>query len=251
MLILVFVYGLLIGSFLNVCIYRIPREESISFPPSHCTGCDSKIKFYDLIPVISYIFLRGRCRHCKSKISIKYPVIELITALLFISVVYSYGLTIISIKYLIMISFLIVISLIDFETQDVYGVTTYPCIVIGVLFVLVEKFYLNENIISYFTGLLVAVIVIGLIVVITKGMGEGDIEIAAICGIYLGFQNTLSTLFFAFVIGGIFGVVLLVLRNKKRKDEIAFGPFLFVGALISMFYGNQIIELYLNYTLTF
>ncbi|MHC1685745.1 MAG: A24 family peptidase [Clostridiaceae bacterium] len=251
MFIVIFMLGLLIGSFLNVCIYRIPREESINYPPSHCTGCDSKIKFYDLIPVISYIFLRGRCRHCKSKISIKYPIIELITSVLFISVVYSYGLTIISLKFLIMISFLMVISLIDFETQDVYGVTTYPCIIIGVIFVLVEKFYFSENVMNYFWGLIVPVVIIGLIVVATRGMGEGDIEIAAICGIYLGLQGALTTLFFAFIIGGIYGVVLIVLKSKKRKDEIAFGPFLFLGALISMFYGNQILELYLNNALMF
>lgn len=114
------IFGLLIGSFLNVCIYRIPREESIAFPPSHCTNCNSEIKRYDLIPVISYIFLKGRCRNCKAKISIRYPLIELITSLLFLAVYIKFGLSFELIKYLFFIPLMIVICMIDLDTFEVY-----------------------------------------------------------------------------------------------------------------------------------
>lgn len=249
MALLFFIYGIVIGSFLNVCIYRIPKEESIIVTSSHCTCCLSKIKFYDLIPLVSYIILRGKCRNCGNKISIKYPVIELITGILYLLVYEVYGLSFISFKYIIMISFLIVISMIDYETQDVYIITTYPCIFIGILLSVGGRYYFNENISNDLLGLLVSVISIGFIVLITKGkgMGAGDIEIAAICGIYLGLQNFVVTLFLAFIIGAIYGVVLIILKSRKRKEPIAFGPFLFLGALIALFYGGKIIELYVNF----
>lgn len=246
-------YGLLIGSFLNVCSYRIPREESVVFTPSHCTGCFSKIKFYDLIPVISYVILGGKCRTCKSKVSIKYPAIELLTGILYFFIYQFYGLSLLSLKLIIMVSFLIVISMIDYETQDVYSITTYPCILLGIIFSIAGKYYLNDNISKYLIGLIVAIVVIGIFVIATRGrgMGAGDIEIAAICGIYLGWQNILVTLFFASIIGAIYGIVLIILKSKKRKEPIAFGPFLFFGALIAMFYGKKIIELYINYALKY
>ncbi|GKU26419.1 prepilin peptidase [Clostridium folliculivorans] len=244
--ILIFILGLVIGSFLNVCIYRIPRGESISFPPSHCTDCKTQIKPYDLIPVISYLFLGGKCRNCGSKISIKYPLLELFTAIIFLLIYSQYGLSIELIKFLILAVFLIVIAFIDFNTQDVYAVTTYPCLFIGVAFILIDKFYLHSDIMTYLIGLVVGVGVIGLIVILTGAMGTGDIEIAAICGIYLGWSNTLITIFFAFIIGAIIGVLLIALKKKGRKDPIAFGPFLAIGTMIAMLYGDKIIKIYLN-----
>lgn len=244
--VLIFILGLVIGSFLNVCIYRIPRGESISFPPSHCTDCKTQIKPYDLIPVISYLFLGGKCRHCGSKISIKYPALELFTAIIFLLIYKQYGLSIELIKFLILAVFLIVIAFIDFYTQDVYAVTTYPCLFIGVVFMLIDKFYIHSDIMTYLIGLVVGVGVIGLIVIITGAMGTGDIEIAAICGIYLGWSNTLITIFFSFIIGAIVGVSLIALKKKGRKDPIAFGPFLAIGTMIATLYGDKIIKIYLN-----
>ncbi|HZK71832.1 MAG TPA: prepilin peptidase, partial [Clostridia bacterium] len=116
----IFIFGLLIGSFLNVCIYRIPRGENIAYPASHCTSCGNKIKSYDLIPVLSWIFLRGKCRGCDEKISSRYALVESATAILFLLTYYQYGLDISLLKYLMLIPFLIVIAMIDYDTMDVY-----------------------------------------------------------------------------------------------------------------------------------
>ena len=116
----IFMLGLLIGSFLNVCIYRIPRGESIAYPPSHCTSCGSNIKSYDLIPVISWIFLRGKCRNCDQKISMRYALVELATAILFLLTYLQYGVSIFLLRFIILIPFLIVIAMIDYDTMDVY-----------------------------------------------------------------------------------------------------------------------------------
>jgi leader peptidase (prepilin peptidase)/N-methyltransferase len=242
----VFIFGLVIGSFLNVCIYRIPRGESIAYPPSHCTDCDADIKAYDLIPVISYIFLGGKCRHCGSKISIKYPLTELFTGIVFVLIYNQYGMSMDTLKFLILAVFLIVIGFIDFYTTDVYAVTIYPCLAIGVIFTLINKFYLHNDINSYFIGLIVGLGVIGLIALITGAMGGGDVEIAALCGIYLGWSNMLVMIFFAFIVGAIISLILIALKKKTKKDPIAFGPFLAIGAMIAILFGNQIIKFYLN-----
>jgi len=243
----IFIMGLCIGSFLNVCIYRIPRDESIAFPPSRCTNCSMKLKPYDIIPVISYIILGGKCRGCKEKISVKYPAVELFTGILFYIIYMKFGLTIISLKFIVMVAFLIVIAGIDFSTQDVYSVTTFPCIAAGVVLLLVEKFYFNYSIGTYLTGFALGSGLIAFIVFLTGGMGEGDIEIAAICGLFLGFKNTLVTLMFSFIVAAIYGVLLIVFKKKTRKDAIPFGPFLFIGALIALMFGEGVVNSYLGY----
>ena len=139
--IIVLILGIIIGSFLNVCIYRIPKGESIIYPPSYCEKCGVNIKLYDLIPVISYMILRGKCRCCKSKISLRDPLIELITGILSLSIYYLCGLNLNFIKYIIFVSFIIIIGLIDLDTTDVYSKTTISAMIIGVIYILVEKFY--------------------------------------------------------------------------------------------------------------
>lgn len=242
--IFIFILGLLIGSFLNVCIYRVPKGESVAFPPSHCTSCSTKIKSYDLIPVISYIFLGGKCRGCGEKISIRYPVLELFTGIMFYLTYIQYGLTLNTLKFIILISILIVTAMIDFDTHYTYSYITYSGIAIGVIFMLIEKFYLNQAITTYLIGLGIGVLVIGAIVFLTRGMGEGDIEIAALCGIFIGWQNTLAMLLLSFVLGALYGVTLIIFRQKSRKDEIAFGPFLAMGSIIAIFWGNRLISIY-------
>ncbi|MBZ4662427.1 MAG: peptidase [Caloramator sp.] len=126
------IFGLIIGSFLNVCIYRIPREESIAYPPSHCTNCGYRLRWYDLIPVISYILLKGRCRSCRQRISIIYPIIEIMTATLFGLLYLKFGISISFFKYAVLFCFLIVIGTIDYLTQDVYFNTTLTGILFGI-----------------------------------------------------------------------------------------------------------------------
>jgi leader peptidase (prepilin peptidase)/N-methyltransferase len=131
----IFILGLLIGSFLNVCIYRIPKGESIAFPPSHCGSCGNNIKSYDLVPVISWILLRGKCRGCSEKISGRYALVELTTAILFLLTYFQYGVSINLLKYLILIPFLIVIAMIDYDTMEVYTTTTWMAIAVGIVLI--------------------------------------------------------------------------------------------------------------------
>lgn len=248
MIILVLIYGLLIGSFLNVCIYRIPREESIAFPPSHCTNCNGRIKPYDLIPVVSYIFLRGKCRNCGQKISIKYPLVELMTALLLIFTYITYGFSLEFVKYSIFICISLVIGLIDLETTDVYFKTTLTGIITGIIFIIISGFN-GTNIWTYLFGGLLGGGLIGFIILLTHGMGWGDFEICLMVGLFLGLKLTALMLFLAFVIGGVIGVLLVITKIKSRKDYIPFGPFIVIAAIMAILFGNNIINLYVTHFL--
>jgi leader peptidase (prepilin peptidase)/N-methyltransferase len=245
--VLVLVLGLVIGSFLNVCIYRIPLEQSIAFPPSHCTNCDHKLEPLDLIPIISYIFLGGRCKYCKAKISVRYPVIEIVNGILYLLIYLKFGLTIITLKYCVLASLLIVIGMIDFDTQFVFTNTIIFGGVVGIGFVILQAVINKNGVMDLLLGGIIGVGVIGLIVYLTKGMGEGDIEIAGICGLFLGIKGILLGLFLAVILGGIVGIIILLLKLKKAKDKMAFGPCIAIGSLISMLFGVEILTLYMNY----
>ena len=240
------IIGLVVGSFLNVCIYRIPREESISYPPSHCGSCNHELEPLDLIPLISYIFLRGKCRHCKEKISLRYPVIESFNCILYLMIYMKYGLSIFTIKFCILASLLIVIGLIDYNTQNVYTSTTLFGLIIGLIFIAIQYFIYKESVSNLFIGGLIGTLIIVAIVFFTGGMGEGDIEIAGVCGLFIGTKLILLTLFISVMIGGIIGIVILALKLKDKKDSIAFGPFIAMGTIICTLHGEEIINWYLN-----
>lgn len=240
------ILGMIIGSFLNVCIYRIPREESISFPPSHCTNCKNRIRAYDLVPVLSYILLRGKCRYCGEKISIKYPLIELITGVLFMALYIKFGLSFELFKFIVFICFLIVIGIIDLETTDVYLKTTLPGIIIGIIFIIIGGCFYGYDVWSYIYGGLLGGGLIYAIVFLTHGMGSGDAEICLLAGIFLGFKLTIVMMFLSFVIGGIIGLLLIVTKRKSSKDYIPFGPFITLGAILTVFFGQQIINFYIS-----
>mgnify|MGYP002559067426 FL=1 len=236
--------GLIIGSFLNVCIYRIAREESISFPQSHCTSCGYNLKPKDLIPVFSYIFLGGKCRCCKEKISIKYPLIEILNSCLYVLIYLRFGFTLELFKFCMFASLLIVIAFIDFETKYVYNSTIIFGVVLGIVFdilIWIETKALPWNDI---VGAFIGFGVIYLIVILTHGMGEGDIDIALICGLFLGIKGVIVTLFIAIILGGIVGSIILILKLKDRKAEIAFGPYLAIGGIVTCLYGSSLIEMY-------
>lgn len=249
--IIIFIIGLLIGSFLNVCIYRIPKEESIAFPPSHCSSCGSNIKPYDLIPVISWILLRGKCRNCSEKISMRYPLVELTTAILFLLTYFQYGVTIYLARYLLLIPFLIIIAMIDYDTMEVYATTTWCAIAVGVIFLGVN-FYFQEPVITYIYGGLLGAGTITFIILLTKlilgteGMGWGDVEICGLCGLFLGFKLALMMMFFSFIIGGIIGVYLLRFKKKNGRAEMPFGPSIIIATFLMMIWGDKILNWYLN-----
>lgn len=243
---LVVIFGLVIGSFLNVCICRIANEESITFPPSHCTNCGYELRVKDLIPVLSYVLLGGICRGCKEKISIQYPIVEILNSILYVAIYLKFGFTLNLFKFCLLASLLIVIGIIDLQTKNVYNSTIVFGVVSGLIFLGLE--WLETRVIpwNYITGAFIGFLVIYLIVILTHGMGEGDIDIALICGLFLGIKGVLVTLFISVVLGGLVATGILVLKLKDKKAEIAFGPYLAIGGLIACLYGNSIIDFYLK-----
>jgi leader peptidase (prepilin peptidase)/N-methyltransferase len=243
-LVYIFVVALCIGSFLNVCIYRIPKEESIANPPSHCGSCGTTLKAIDLIPVFSYLSLRGRCRYCKQKISIRYPLVELTTALLVTAVYLQYGLSFDFLKYSILVVMLILIGMIDFDTTDIYFKTTFTGSILGIAFLL-YGYYLGFGVKQFILGAAVGGAAIAAVILLTKGMGWGDAEICFMSGLFLGFKLTLFMLFISIVLGGFIGLMLIVFKIKSRKDYIPFGPFIALGAIFTVFFGDKVIQWYL------
>ena len=243
---LVVIFGLVIGSFLNVCICRIANEESIAFPPSHCTNCGYELKAKDLIPVLSYIFLGGKCRSCKEKISIQYPIVEILNAILYIAIYLKFGFTLNLFKFCLFASLLIVIGFIDFKTKYVYNSTVVFGVVSGILFAVLEWMETKSIPWNYIAGAFIGFGIIYLIVILTRGMGEGDIDIALICGLFLVIKGILVTLFLAIILGGIVATIILIFKLKERKAEIAFGPYLAIGGIIACLYGSRLIDIYLG-----
>ena len=245
MTILIFLFGLTIGSFLNVCIYRIPKGESISFPPSHCMGCGTRLKSYDLIPVISFIVARGKCRYCGEKISLQYPIIEVLNGILYLLIYYKFGLSLLLIKYSILCSILLVISIIDLNLKIIPNSINLFLLLYGIIFNIIEFSF--NNLTSNLFGLFIGGGLFLLIAIISKGaMGGGDIKLVAVLGLLFGFKKILLITFLSFIIGAVISILLLLFKINKRKDYIPFGPFICIGTFITIIYGNNIIEWYLN-----
>lgn len=239
-----FLIGLVIGSFLNVCIYRIPRGKSIIKPFSFCPKCGSTIKPWHNIPFISYIFLKGKCAYCGEKISIKYPVVELLNGFLYILAYSYFGLTPAFFFSLIFISALIVVSFIDIEFQIIPDVISIPLIALGVVFTVF--FHDGSEMLSglwrSLTGILVGGGCLLLVSILSKGgMGGGDIKLNAAVGAWIGWKASLLTIFIGSLAGSIIGLIIL---KKTGNRKIAFGPFLALGALVSLFWGEKIINFY-------
>lgn len=244
-IIIILFFGLFIGSFLNVCIYRIPRRESIAYPPSHCPNCNNKIKYYDLIPVLSYMILKGKCRYCKEKISIKYLLIEMLTGIVYVLSYIRFGTSIEFVKSALILSILIAVAFIDLEYSIIpVKLMIFACAA-GILLNIIG-YKLDGNLLDYLYGFLLGGGVIGAIVAITGGMGGGDIQLMAVIGLFLGFKLTLLTLMLSFIIGACAGLILIGLKKKSRRDFIPFGPWISLAACLSIFIGEGIINWYIS-----
>ncbi|MDF2520917.1 MAG: Prepilin peptidase [Clostridia bacterium] len=242
--ILIFLLGLAIGSFLNVCIYRIPANESIAYPPSHCPKCSHKLSALDLIPVLGYIINLGRCRYCKEKISLQYPIIELFTAVLFLFLFERFGLSIYFAKYAVLASLLIVIASIDLKTQEIPDRLIVFGLIAGLLF---NLYNIRINMVQGLLGFILGGGSFLIIAMVTKGaMGGGDIKLMAVLGLFFGWQLTILIALISFVLGAFISLILITAKIKGRKDYIPFGPFIAAAAIIALFYGHQILELYLQ-----
>lgn len=256
---ILFIFGLALGSFFNVCIYRIPRNKSLVFPASYCPNCKKPIKPFDNIPVLSYLVLKGKCRYCKKSISSRYPTVELLTAILFAAAALKFGPTIPMLRAIIFISFLIAVTFIDLEHQIAPFRITIPGLIIG----LATSFLLPEFISSSLIGMLLGALFVFLAWALwhyllsslfqaalgikqKEGIGWGDLPLTAMIGAFLGWQYLIVAIFAAVVCGVIIGLILRMAKRNKPGQPIAFGPFLALGSLISLFLGNSIIYWYLN-----
>ncbi len=246
--IFVLLLGLIIGSFSNVCIYRIPRNESLIRPGSHCPKCNQPIKFYDNIPLVSFIILRGKCRYCKEKISWQYPLVEFLTAVFYLLLFLRYGLQLVTFVYMFFCSALIIITFIDLKENIIPDVLSLPFLLLGFL---MSFFLKNLSPINSLLGILAGggvlllVAILGSFLFKKEAMGGGDIKLAAMVGAFLGWRLTLLSLFLSFFTGAIIGIVILI-KNKGESDPIPFGPFIALGTIIALFFGNSIINWYLS-----
>jgi len=243
--ILALVTGCLTGSFLNVVIYRMPREKSLVLPGSKCPGCDNPIAFYDNIPVISWLALKAKCRRCGEKISIRYPIVELITGILFYLIYQNFdiGLNWIFLSYFA--SLMVVITWIDIDFMLILHSITYPAIVVGFIYSYINN-TLPQSILGFIIGTVLFYLIAKLSFLMMKkeGMGMGDVALAALLGTWLGLNNLLGSLFISFLLGSVIGLIFLAL--KGRSEHFPFGPSLAAGALITLLSNNYVFSWYIN-----
>lgn len=255
---LIFVLGLAIGSFLNVCIYRIPRDGfSINSPRwSICPECQATIRFYDNIPVLSYLLLRGRCRHCRTRISIVYPFVELMTAGLFLLMYFRFGLTLDFVHGCLFVALLIPVSWIDarwYIIPDVI-VATGLTLGIGIIAALSAQqqdwHYLLEHLIGAVagSGILLLIGIAGKAILRKEAMGGGDIKLMALIGLFLGaWPHLLIVVVLSALIGSIVGGLLILFTERNRQHPIPYGPFLAIAAVLDLFWGEGMWKGYLRF----
>lgn len=244
-----FVLGAVVGSFLNVCICRLPRDESIVSPPSHCPKCGFRIPFYDNIPILSYLLLAGKCRSCRASISFQYPLVELINALLALFLFIRFGPTLGFAVLFVFCSAMVVITFIDLEHQIIPDVISLPGIIFGFIasFFIPQLGWLNSLIgIAVGGGSLLLVAYGYQLIAKKEGMGGGDIKLLAMMGAFFGWKAVLFIIFASSLIGSVIGIALMLIRNEDSKLAIPFGPFLAFAAIIYIFFGGRVIHWYLS-----
>jgi len=247
--------GLFIGSFLNVCIDRLPRGQSIINPPSHCSACNHKLGILDLIPLFSYLWLRGRCRYCRAPIPIRLPIVEGVTGLLFAFLYWKFGLGLELAISLVYACLLLIIFVIDLENQLVLNKVTYP----GIALALALSFFwpgigmigslpgeaLGRLLSSLAGGALGLVAMALPVVIYPSGMGFGDVKLGALVGLMTGFPLVIVAVLLSWISGGLVAAILLALKIKKRRDPIPFATFLAASAMVTLLWGRVIWQWYL------
>ncbi len=235
-----FILGASIGSFLNVLIYRIPRKIQVSSGRSFCPNCGHKLSFFYLIPILSYIFLKGRCRYCDEKISPLYPIVEILSGLVFLFSFLFFGYSLLYLKFVIFSSVLLVISIIDLQTMEIPDEPFLFGMFFGIIFFILEKNYVNTLI-----GVIIPPIIFFLIIVLSKGgMGGGDFKLSFLFGLYLGFPKIIPWFFLSFIIGFFPAIYMLLTKKGTRKTPLPFGPFMSLSGIITFLFGNEIIRFY-------
>lgn len=281
MYIVVGLFGLAIGSFLNVCIYRIPEKHSISFPPSHCMSCGHKLSVLDLFPLFSYIFLGGKCRYCKEKISIQYPVVEFLNAAVYVFLFHKFGMSWFFPLFALLSSIMIILAFIDIHHMILPDKLVIIAAALGLIYILIPEsilapertavidgitykialgarpafgFGLGISGIPYADRILDALLgavagggIFWIIALATRGnMGGGDIKLMAALGLWFGLKGNAMIFLLAFVIGSVISLIIIRVKHANGKTKVPFGPFIILASFITLFFYTPIIEFYLK-----
>jgi leader peptidase (prepilin peptidase)/N-methyltransferase len=241
-----FIYGLIFGSFFNVVGLRVPEKQSIVTPPSHCPKCNKQLKPIDLIPVLSYFTTFGKCRYCKASISPIYPIMEVVTGILFTAVYYAYGVTPEAWMNLLFVSLLVIITVSDLAYRIIPDKVLLPFFLVF----LVLRFFIHpdETYVSHLTGMVLGFAIFFLIALISRGgMGGGDIKLFTVVGLFFGYPLLLLTILLSTLLGTVYGILMVVFQGAGRKTEIPFGPFIAMGSVIALFQGYNLIEWYFSF----
>lgn len=240
--VIVFILGACIGSFLNVCIYRLPLGQSVVYNPSHCPGCGHRLKALDLVPLLSYMLLKGRCRYCSVIIPARYPLVELTAAVFFGAAYQFWGWQWQTVSMWVFFAVLLAAALIDYQHQIIPDELIITGLVLGLPLVHLSG---SGKVIDGLIGFLVAGVLFLIIALVSKGgMGGGDIKLSALMGLFLGWPDILVALFISFLVGGLAGIMLMALGQKGRKDAVPFGPYLALGGMLAAFGADWIIKWY-------
>lgn len=248
-------FGLLIGSFLNVVVWRVPRGESVVSPPSHCPTCDTPISPRDNVPVLSWLLLRGRCRHCQNPISVRYPLVEALTGALWAGLAAWFGPVAQLPAYLVFAAVGVALALIDLDVRrlpDVLTLPSYPVgiVLLGIASAVHHDAWSFERALIGMAALFAFYFTVAMIS--PKGMGFGDVKLSGVIGLHLawlGWDELVVGAFAAFVVGAVVGIGLIVLGGGGRKTKVPFGPFMLAGALLGVFLGDPVGSAYNSFTL--
>ena len=244
-----FVCGAAIGSFLNVCIHRLPRHESVVWPGSHCPACNNPIAFYDNIPLLSYLWLKGRCRACRARISLRYPIIELANGTGYALILWQFGPGGPALVYGLLFSALLVITCIDLSHQIIPNVITLPGITLGLLCAAtILPVGLLDSVLGTLLGYGIPWGLANAYLFLRgrEGMGLGDAKLLAMIGAFLGWKPMLLTVMVGAAVGSVVGLVLIALKRVRRDQYLPFGPFLALGAIVSLFFHQVVLSWYLG-----
>ena len=240
---LCFTYGLFVGSFLNVCIYRIPQKQSVVFRASHCIHCHQNIKYYDLLPIISYLLLKGRCRHCQKPIPKRYPFVELLNAILYVLTFQVYGITEMTFVLCGFFSVLVVLTFVDIDHLCVPDNLN----VLIAAFALIAILFSYKTIPEHLLGSIIIALPMFFIAHLTKGFGIGDVFLYATAGLLLGYKLTLLSFVIACTSAALVGLYLILCKGLSRKAEIPFVPFIAFGLFVSALYSDWILIWYVSF----
>jgi leader peptidase (prepilin peptidase)/N-methyltransferase len=235
-----FMLGALLGSFANVLIYRLPRDESIVWPGSRCPHCGAPIRAVDNVPIVSFLLLRGRCRACGQQISSRYPLVEFLTAVLVAAAWATTDTPIARGAATVFVFLLVVITFIDLDHQLILDRLSLPGTAIGLVLAALQHKFVP----ALAAALGAAALILAVVIVSRGGMGGGDIKLAGMMGAYLGWPGIAVGLFSGILIGGVTGIALLAIRRLSRKDAMPFGPALAAGALVALYWGDKIARWY-------